>query len=35
MKSVENILIALIVIGLLIMIGGFVAQAMAKKKKSQ
>lgn len=35
MKSIENLLIALVIIGLLIMAGGFVAQAMAKKKKQQ
>lgn len=32
MKSVENLLIALIVIGLLIMVAGFIVQANAKKK---
>ena len=35
MKSVENLLIALIVIGLLIMVAGFIVQANAKKKKSK
>ncbi len=33
MQSIEKLLIALVIIGLLIMAGGFVAQAMAKKNK--
>ncbi len=33
MQSIEKLLIALVIIGLLIMAGGFVAQAIAKKTK--